>query len=405
MRFLLIDPDTEYRRVLRYHINAAWPDARIDECAPANGALDDSLGNDGIEPASYDLILLGYPADPAAGERWLHELVERPRHPPVIVFAAQGDEFLAVDAMRAGASSYFPKHRVRHARLTDTIAEVANVVRESAAARTGDSGLVRKLRQPYELVRELHASNIATVWLARDPEDGSEVALKVIHYVPDAGGDSLFDRFLQEYAIVAALEHPNIVRIVDLGVADDQAFLVMEYLSNGSLAERLSQPLEPGAAIACTRQIAAALVGIHGAGVLHRDLKPANIMFRDDDTLALIDFGLAKNTALDAALTGAGHIFGTPYYMSPEQGHADETDQRSDLYSLGCVVHEMLTGRRPFVAASAMGVIYKHANAPRPQLPAGLQRYQRLLDGLLAVAPDERFGSATELLTALDALG
>ncbi len=105
-----------------------------------------------------------------------------------------------------------------------------------------------------------------------------------------------------------------------------------------------SRPLEPATALGYARQIGGALQAIHGAGVLHRDLKPGNIMFRDDGSLALIDFGLAKQMRLHAAITGTGQIFGTPFYMSPEQGHAEPTDERSDLYSFGCILYEMLTG-------------------------------------------------------------
>ena len=117
-------------------------------------------------------------------------------------------------------------------------------------------------------------------------------------------------------------------------------------------------------------------------------------MFRDDGTLALIDFGLAKQMRLHAAITGTGQIFGTPYYMSPEQGHAEPTDERSDLYSLGCIFYEMLTGERPFTASSPMGVIYRHAHAPRPRLSRALTHLQPLLDRLLAVDRFERYQSA-----------
>jgi serine/threonine protein kinase len=126
-------------------------------------------------------------------------------------------------------------------------------------------------------------------------------------------------------------------------------------------------------------------------------------MFRDDGSIALIDFGLAKWMELEAALTGQGQIFGTPYYMSPEQGHAELTDERADLYSLGCVFHEMLTGRRPYTSSTAMGVIYLHANAARPKLEPELAAYQPLLDRLMAVDPKDRFPSAAALLTAIEA--
>jgi serine/threonine protein kinase len=172
----------------------------------------------------------------------------------------------------------------------------------------------------------------------------------------------------------------------------------MEYLAGGSLAKRLLRTLSRAEALDYGLQIARALSAIHRAGILHRDLKPANVMFRDDDTVALIDFGLAKQMKLEAAITGTGQIFGTPYYMSPEQGHADPVDERSDIYSLGCIFYEMLKGTRPFVADSPMAVIYLHANAPRPVLTDGLEDLQPLLDGMLAVDPDDRFQSDGELI-------
>ena len=233
---------------------------------------------------------------------------------------------------------------------------------------------------------------------------GRALALKVLRHVPDVGGGRLFDRFLQEYEVIARVRHANVVRIFDLGVADDHAYIAMEYLAAGSLGERLQKALAPETAAEYLRQIAGALAAIHEAGILHRDLKPANIMFRSDASLALIDFGLAKQMRLHAAITGTGQIFGTPYYMSPEQGHAEPTDERSDLYSLGCILYEMLTGDRPFTATSPMGVIYRHAHAPRPRVSRALTHFQPVLDRLLAVDRFERYQSARELLAALDAL-
>jgi serine/threonine protein kinase len=188
-------------------------------------------------------------------------------------------------------------------------------------------------------------------------------------------------------------------------VADDHAYIAMEYLGAGSLAERLASALDPPVAVSYARQIGSALKAIHEAGVLHRDLKPANIMFREDGTLALIDFGLAKQVRLQAALTGTGQIFGTPYYMSPEQGHAEPTDERSDIYSLGCILYEMLTGERPFTASSPMGVIYRHAHAPRPRLGRLLTHFQPLLDRMLAVERLARYQSAADVLADLSDFG
>ena len=398
MRFLLIDADAGYRQVLRYHLTAAWPDAAIVEHEPVAGTT--FILPPGLR--DYDAILLGYPASADEGRSWLDQL-KAGSSAPVIVFADRGDEFLAVDTLKAGAESYFPKARVRHERLTATIRGALNGARRPATELAMlDS--VSAGSQVFDIVRELHATKFASVYLAQERGTRADVALKLIRYVPDKGGENLFERFLQEYEIVARIEHPNVVRILEMGVADDHAFIAMEYLGGGSLAERINTPLPEAFALGCARQIAAALSSLHEADILHRDLKPANIMFRDQATLALIDFGLAKQQELGAALTGDGQIFGTPYYMSPEQGHAERTDSRSDLYSLGCVLFEMLTGRRPFVAPTAMGVIYKHAHAERPQLGGGLARWQPVLDRLLAPARDDRFESADALLAALERL-
>ena len=193
------------------------------------------------------------------------------------------------------------------------------------------------------------------------------VVLKVFSQVPDVSERLVgFDRFIQEYEIVAGLNHPNIVRIYDLGIADDHAYIAMEHFPAGDLRARMKTPLAPRTAVHFLAQIASALDAIHAVGVLHRDLKPANVMLRVDGTLCLIDFGLAKANELEAELTGSREIFGTPYYMSPEQGHAELIDARSDLYSLGVVFYEMLIGRKPYTGSTAMEVIYKHKRAELP---------------------------------------
>jgi serine/threonine protein kinase len=202
---------------------------------------------------------------------------------------------------------------------------------------------------------------------------------------------------LQEYEMIADLDHPNIVKIYDLGVADDHAHIAMEYLSGGNLKQRIERPISALRAVSYLNQIAGALGKIHSVGILHRDLKPGNIMLREDDSLALIDFGLAKRMRLEQEITGSGEIFGTPYYMSPEQGHANEVDERSDIYSLGVIFYEMLTGEKPFRASNAMGIIYKHTNAPVPVLPVEHAQYQTVVNMMLAKKPEDRIQTVAEI--------
>jgi hypothetical protein len=399
LRFLIIDDDGPYRQLLRYHLEVEWPDAVIDEHQPSSaGPIPAAL-----DLADVDLVLLGHPIASHEGFGFLGLLRARHACPPVLVFAAESDEFLAVDALKAGAANFFPKDRVKHQRLIEVVRGELRVERLDPTGELLVDHRALNGARKRRLVAKLYAGDLSSVYLAESEEGGERIALKVLRHVPDAGGGRLFDRFLQEYEVIARIHHANVVRIFDLGVADDHAYIAMEYLGAGSLAERLSRALEPAVAVEYTRQIAGALAAIHGGGILHRDLKPANIMFREDGTLALIDFGLAKQMRLHAAITGTGQIFGTPYYMSPEQGHAEPTDERSDLYSLGCIFYEMLTGERPFTASSPMGVIYRHAHAPRPRLSRALTHLQPLLDRLLAVDRFERYQSAADLLAALDA--
>jgi serine/threonine-protein kinase PpkA len=188
-----------------------------------------------------------------------------------------------------------------------------------------------------------------------------------------------------------------VARIYDQSFTGDNPYLAMEFLPSGTLAGQIRGGISSRDALRITSQIAHALDAIHAKGIVHRDLKPANILFRTDGRPVIVDFGLAKDLALNSTLTMTGQLLATPRYMSPEQclGHA--VDGRSDLYSLGVIFYEMLTGQRIFQPADAMQVINMHVQAPVPQLPAQLAGYQSILDRLLAKKPEDRFQSAREL--------
>jgi serine/threonine protein kinase len=255
----------------------------------------------------------------------------------------------------------------------------------------------------YRRVRQVASGTRADIFLAERVATGSLVALKVVRDEPENDEESdAFLRFLQEYEIAQRIRHPGIVRLFDLGVSDQHAWLVMEYFPHGDLRRRMKSPVAPRWAVGVAAGIARALAALHAGGVVHRDLKPGNVMLREDGTSALIDFGLSKDAAQRLDLTERGLIFGTPHYMSPEQGHGEPTDPRSDLYSLGVILYEMLTGGKPYRAESPMGLIYKHRKEPVPQLAAGLDGLQPLLESLLAKRPEERFPSALAAAEGLE---
>ena len=259
---------------------------------------------------------------------------------------------------------------------------------------------IRPLIKGYRFINKLGRSSHSNVYLAERESTGVKMVLKVLEQIPDVNDASIaaFDRFLQEYELIAEIDHPNIVKIFDLGVADDHAHIAMEYLDAGDLRRRINEHIIPPVAVKYLRQIASALAEIHEVGILHRDLKPGNIMLRRDNSIALIDFGLAKRLRLQMEITDSGEIFGTPYYMSPEQGHGGPVDQRSDIYSLGIIFYEMLTGEKPYQSGTAMGIIYKHAQDPVPLLPTRFAEYQSLLNMMLAKEPEDRLQKAAEII-------
>jgi len=179
----------------------------------------------------------------------------------------------------------------------------------------------------------------------------------------------------------------------------------MEYLPRGDLKARIQRGLSEQEALHYVAQIAAALQVVHEAGLVHRDLKPPNVMLRENDAVALIDFGLARSLDGSTLSTQTGVLLGSPYYMSPEQAQGEALDARSDFYSLGIICYELLTGQKPYIGGTAMEVLQQHVSAPLPALPADLSRYEPFLMRLMAKSRAERFANAAEIIAATAALG
>ncbi len=254
----------------------------------------------------------------------------------------------------------------------------------------------------YNVVHIIGQGGQARVFLADREHDGLRVALKVLNRAMRED-PTFLERFVREYKLVASLDSAFVARIYDQGFTGDFPYIAMEFLPSGTLAARIREGLTLRVSMRLVAQIAKALDAIHSRGIVHRDLKPANILFRADGRPVLVDFGLARDLAVNSTLTIAGLFIATPRYMSPEQCLGRPSDARSDLYSLGAVFYEMLTGKKIFDSANSADVISMHVSAPIPQLLGDYAIAQPLLDGLLAKAPDDRFQSAAELLTKIDA--
>ena len=255
----------------------------------------------------------------------------------------------------------------------------------------------------YKILKTLGRGGMSTVYLALQESVDREVALKVM--ASTLKGDPEFDeRFLREARIAAKLRHPHVVQIHDVGISGDHAYIAMEYLSGGPVLGREGVPRDPSFALRVTREIATALGYAGMRGVVHRDIKPDNILLREDGAAVLSDFGIAR-AGDSARMTRTGAIIGTPHYMSPEQARGDKLDQRADLYSLGIVLYELLTGTVPYQSnSSPLAVGIMHLTAPLPKLPEHLAWVQPLLDRMLAKNPDERFQNGMELSGALSML-
>ena len=408
LRALIVSDRADYRQQLAHHVTLEWRDALPAEYEPATrGRL--PAGFTGI---AYDVVLLDHEVQDARGLEWLEDLADRPGFPPIVYFAPGGAGAVLDKAKSVGALAVLTRTDFEHAdlcgALRTALASRRNVLAETSRAALEQCppdrfGSVRI--RGHRCLRRLAVGGSSSVFLAENMRTGDKRVLKIFRQVPDViEGGTTFERFLREYELGAHLEHPNIARIYDIGVAYDHLFLAMEFFPGGDLRSRMRERLDPQQALGYVRQMAAALGALHEVGVLHRDVKPGNLLLREDGSAAFIDFGLARQLSLESDITGIGTIFGTPHYMSPEQGHGSPLDVRSDLYSLGVVLFEMLTGDKPYIAETPLAVIYKHANAPVPRLPLNLAHLQPLLDGLLAKKPADRLPSAAAIVASIDEL-
>ncbi|MBN1886415.1 MAG: serine/threonine protein kinase [Thermoflexales bacterium] len=258
----------------------------------------------------------------------------------------------------------------------------------------------------YEILERITKGSTATIYKAYQPKLERHVAVKVLspHVIDEEG---FLDRFSMEARAIAQLDHPNIVPVYDFDQIGELVYIVMKYVEGGTVKETMQsgRPLELGLVVDLVVQIGRALSYAHKRGVIHRDVKPSNILVAEENWALLTDFGLVKMLASDKKLTRSGIGMGTPDYMSPEQAQGFDIDARTDIYSLGATVYEMLAGRVPFEAESSMAVVVKHMTEPPPPLREYNPRVPPAVEQVIMTSmekdPDKRFQTMDEFVAAL----
>lgn len=253
----------------------------------------------------------------------------------------------------------------------------------------------------FVLGEELGKGGMSRVYLANQLQPKRAVAIKVVS-PGKSSTPGVLESLQQEGNLIASLSHDNIITIYVCGVVDAHFFMAMELLRGGDLAQRIKQGLSEAEALAVMLQIGSALEHAHEQDILHRDIKPENVMFHKNGKSVLVDFGIAKAKNTQSAFTLAGNIVGTPHYMSPEHCTGALVDQRSDLYAMGVLFYEMLTGQKVFSdSATSVSIAMAHIYNPPPELPAKFVRYSPIVQRLLKKNPAERYQNASEMLEDL----
>ena len=254
---------------------------------------------------------------------------------------------------------------------------------------------------PLKIIRLLGSGGMADVYEAEDTRLGRRVAVKVLPQEYSRNQDFI-TRFEREVKASAALSHSNIVTVFEFGSIEGLNYYTMRLLPGGDLREKIAKGMTLVDVLRTLRGVLQAFQHAHARGFVHRDVKPENIMFDDQGTPILTDFGIAKALDSHTRMTQTGMAVGTPRYISPEQAMGKDVDGRSDLYSLGCILYEMLTGSVPYKADTPIATIFQHVNEPVPTLDEEFATFRELLDKLMAKSPDDRFQDATQALAALD---
>lgn len=394
-RVLLIESSEKFRVAIKRILQRERPDLIVYEHEIAK----DGIPTRNFNWLTYELVLLDYRFGLQHAMEWLSELKNQPNFPAIVVLTGSSPDSDAT-AKALGADEIINKRKLTRTQLMSTI-EFA--LKFADTRRKDQQQLIRNSTGPkipgYEIVSKVAEGGMSSIYLARRASNGEQVVMKIL-YSESIDDETFVDRFLQEYELISRLNDPNIVKIYAQSYTEEFMYMIMEYFPNGDLHKRISRnkglPLPE--ALRYLMQIASGLRAIHSCGIVHRDLKPSNIMFRADDSLAIIDFGISKELMQSSDITSENMVMGTVGYMSPEAGQGKPMDERTDIYSLGIMFHEMLVGRKPYIGKDPADVVLKHVKAPIPWLPERLKPAQGLFEIMVAKEPENRFQSAARLI-------
>jgi eukaryotic-like serine/threonine-protein kinase len=414
MNILIIDDSPDFRALLRLYLSKELSNSTIEEYDLEN------LGKpaDNFDWSSNDILFLDYQlGEEEDGLAWLKSFRRQKNFPPTVVLTAEGDEYVAVRAVKLGAADYINKKDISPKRLKELVEEALEFAEDKELAQedliNDATQIIKSIHKAkevlpdqnldigYKFVRLIGQGAMSHVYLAERIIDRQSLVLKILD-LPKCNDENLLKRFLLEAELIAELNSPFVVQIYEHGLTEKYGYIAMEFFSRGDLKQRMELNLTADVAFNYMTHICYGLAAIHRIGVVHRDLKPANIMFRGDDSLALADFGISKRIETDGGLTSIGQVLGTPHYMSPEQGEALPVDSRSDLYSAGVLLFELLTGEKPFTAQTPAALIYQHVHGDIPDLPDEFSKYQFIIDKSLAKNPDDRYQTAMEMIYVLE---
>jgi len=324
---------------------------------------------------------------------------------PDIIFVSSLDERdIYRRAMHVGAADFLVKP-FKSQEIADAVTRCLEAREERKAdAPSKDQYAPGNLpRIPgYEIVQKLGEGAASLVFLATHMASREQHALKILKLEGlDTSTQEAINRFMAEYDMLSKLSHPNVARVYEHGIGDRCLFIGMEYLPGGDLRLDIEAGMSPQLAQKRAAEIASALAAIHAAGIIHRDLKPANILMRMTGEAVIADFGIAKQLGSALQLTRHDMAVGTPYYMSPEQARGSNVGPHSDIYALGVLYFEMLTGRRPYEANTPNELMGKHLHAPVPLLPTRVAMYQPVIDKLMAKSVADRYANADTARAAI----